>query len=546
MNAKKYLIDPLFLVVISIAVFSGSLQIYFVSENISHIETAFNDFWSLVYTNNYFRPVYVLSLYFDHVIWGANHFGYHLTNLLLHTANVLLVYYLSLQIFQNRFFALAAGFLFLLHPIHSMSIFWISGRTDMLCALFFLSAFILFVRYYHTGNQKYYLFSLLAFLMALLSKEMAFSLPLLVMGYVLVFDASQLKARLRESFRLGSGYILILLLIILFRFVFIPDAVISSKDHLNVLPLQLFKNVSIYLGLLIIPGGHIEIASFLKANPVIFFLLSVAGIVMLAVLIVWARKSKTLLFLIIFVLLTLIPVLRLMMRWYLYIPSAGFCIALAYILQRLNVAKLGKLKLSYVFAALVFSIYAFFILNEQDRWINAGNVSREISAKIAGTIAEYKLEKCYFLNAPGELQEVPVMIYGIEALINFRLRHDFEYANKVEITPVCMISLDQKADYDDQIIGKTGERQYTISLELTDSFFIFPLHREILSHKSKIEKGLIIENVGFIRKIENVNALNEANKINVEINDPAIPVLYYLNGNVFVDSRTSGEHDPSL
>lgn len=546
MNAKKYLLDPLFLIVISIAVFSGSLQIYFVSENISHIETAFNDFWSLVYTNNYFRPLYVLSLFIDRVIWEANPFGYHLTNLLLHTGNVLLVYYLSLQIFQNRFIALAAGFLFLLHPIHSMSIFWISGRTDMLCALFFSSAFILFIRYYHSGNRRYYLFSLGAFLLALLSKEMAFSLPLLVIGYVFIFDASPFKARLRKTFRISSGYIFILLAIIIFRLVFLPDAVISSKDHANLLPLQLLKNVSVYLGLLIIPGGHIEIADFLKANPIIFFLLSVAGIAALTVLLVWVRKSKPLLFLIIFVLVTLIPVLRLMMRWYLYIPSAGFCIALAYILRRLDVAKFGKLKLSYIFAALVFSIYAFFILNEQDRWINAGNVSREISAKIAGTIAENKLEKCYFLNAPGELQEVPVMIYGIEELINFRLRHDFGYAEKVEITPVCMISLGQKADYENQIIGKIGERQYTISLELTDSFFIFPLHREILSHKSKMEKGLVIEDAGFIRKIENINALNEADKIKVEINDPAIPVVYYLNGNVLVDSQASGVNDPAL
>jgi len=138
------------------------------------------------------------------------------------------------------------------------------------------------------------------------------------------------------------------------------------------------------------------------------------------------------------------------------------------------------------------------------------------------------------------------MIYGIEELINFRLRHDFGYAEEVEITPVCIISLGQEADYENQIIGKIGERQYTISLELTDSFFIFPFHREILSHQSKMEKGLVIEDAGFIRKIENVNALNEANKINVKINDPAVPVVYYLNGNVLVDRGTTGENDPAF
>lgn len=546
MKTKTYLLDSIFLLTISFVVFYGSLNIYFLSENISHIETAYHDFRSLVFTNNYFRPLYVISLFVDRAIWGSHYFGYHLTNLLFHTGNVLLVYYLSRQIFHNRFIALASAFLFLLHPIHSMSIFWISGRTDMVCSLFFLSALILFIHYYNTRAPKYYLLSQFAFLLAILSKEMAFSLPLLVMGYVLIFDESQFKVRLRESFRLGFGYILILLLIILFRFVFIPDAVLSSRDHISIAPLQLLKNFSIYLGLLAIPGGHIEISNFLKANPVIFFLLSGAALAALIVFTVWMRKSKPLLFLIVFILVTLIPVLRLMMRWYLYIPSAGFCIALAYILQRTDYSKIGKLKLSYIFAAFIFSIYAFFILNEQDRWINAGRVSKEISAKIARTIAENKLEKCYFLNAPGELQEVPVMIYGMEALINFRLRHDFGYARKVEITPICLISLRKKADYNDQVIGKIGKRQYTISLELTDSFFIFPLHREILSHKSKMEKGLVVEDAGFIRKIENVNALDEANKISVEIEDPAIPVLYYLNGNIFMNGRASGGNNPAL
>lgn len=416
----------------------------------------------------------------------------------------------------------------------------------MVCSLFFLSALIFFVNYHHNGNQKYYLLSLLAFLLAVLSKEMAFSFPFLVIGYVLIFDESPFKTRLRRSLQFSSGFILILLLTILFRFIFIPDAVLSSKDHIAIIPLQLLKNFSTYLGLLVIPGGYIEIADFLKANPVIFFLLSGVSIVALAAFVVRIRKSKPLLFLILFTLITLIPVLRLMMRWYLYIPSVGFCIALAYLLNRVDYTKIGRLKLSYIFATMLFLIYAFFILKEQDRWINAGNLSREISGKIARTIAENKLEKCYFLNSPGELQEVPVMIYGIEAFINFRLRHDFDYAQKVEIVPVCLISLSQKADYNEQIIGKIGKGQYTISLELTDSFFIFPLHREILSHKSEMEKGLLVEDVGFKREIESVNALNEANKIKVEINGSANPVLYYLNGNIFVDRRASGGDDPAF
>jgi hypothetical protein len=536
MKTKLKLIDPLFLGLISFAVFYGSLDIYFISDNIGHIENAYQNLLDTSF--NYFRPVAVFSLYLDKLIWGMNPAGYHFTNLVIHTLNSLLLYYLAKTFVENRFFALGAALLFLLHPIHSLPIFWISGRTDMICALFYLATLILFIEYIRGGVKTYQLLSVTTFLLAIFAKEMAVSLPFIIFAYVVIFDQSERKQRWFKSLKLSGPYLLIIALFILFRFTYSTE-VLSNKFHGAISPVQFIKNVAAYLGLLIIPGGHIEIANYLKAHPVVFIMLAGGGLLVSAILFYWIRKSKALMFFCLFLLLTLLPVSRLLMRWYLYIPSIGFCLALAFVLYRLHISKIGRWNITYLITALIVFVYAFFIMEEQNRWINAGQISKKVSYQVARKITEHDIDRCFFLNVPGELEEVPVMMYGISSFINFRLRNDFNHPGEVQVFPVCSMSLSQSQDLNRVIVGKMGNRNYLISLERSGSFFVFPYHSQITAKKVKIEEGLALENSGYKLRIEKINDRNEANKVVVEILEPELPVLYYLNGEIYLD-RESG------
>jgi Flp pilus assembly protein TadD len=91
----------------------------------------------------YYRPMVSLSYKLDHAIWSKEPFGYHLFNLGLHLVTSLIVLALASRWLSSRGAGLAAASIFAVHPIHTQSVTWIAGRTDLLAAFFFLAALLL-------------------------------------------------------------------------------------------------------------------------------------------------------------------------------------------------------------------------------------------------------------------------------------------------------------------------------------------------------------------------------------------------------------------
>lgn len=144
------------------------------------------------------HPLTIFSLSLDHAVWGANPWGYHLTNIIIHSLNALLVFILSIRLIEynkaiNKKWnvlipAVAASLLFGIHPVHVESVAWISERKDVLSAFFFLLTLLTYVKYVSSQGSKksrFYVLSLLSYLFALMSKPMAVSLPvvLLILDY---------------------------------------------------------------------------------------------------------------------------------------------------------------------------------------------------------------------------------------------------------------------------------------------------------------------------------------------------------------------------
>ena len=140
---------------------------------------------------HYWRPTTLLSYALELRLWGVSPWGFHLTNILLHTANTLLLYLLLKRFRPEGALPWTASLLFLLHPAHGENIAWISGRTDLL-AFLFLALSLLF-RLEYEERKRGLSISLLFFTLALLSKEAALLfLPLLF----LLFPSKGLKNRL--------------------------------------------------------------------------------------------------------------------------------------------------------------------------------------------------------------------------------------------------------------------------------------------------------------------------------------------------------------
>jgi len=132
--------------------------------------------------NNYYRPLVTLSLMVDHRLHGLNPRGYHLTNLLLHLAAVLLVFHLARRTLDRLLPAVVCAVVFALHPSRAEAVAWISGRADLLAAVFFLVALLLFHASLERATRRWIFVSLgwLAFGLALVSKESSVTLGLVV------------------------------------------------------------------------------------------------------------------------------------------------------------------------------------------------------------------------------------------------------------------------------------------------------------------------------------------------------------------------------
>lgn len=138
----------------------------------------------------YYRPLVTLSYLGDHALWGLDAKGFHLTNLVLHWLCCLAVYAFALRVIGVGWEAALAGAgLFALHPVHTESVTWISGRTDVLATLLVLVAWLMHAgaetRTSTLARRGLYSASGAVLFLALLAKELALVLPALLFAFAL-------------------------------------------------------------------------------------------------------------------------------------------------------------------------------------------------------------------------------------------------------------------------------------------------------------------------------------------------------------------------
>ena len=127
-----------------------------------------------------YRPVRNASYAIDFFVWGPRPFGFHLTNVLIHAGNVILVFFLIRRFTLKPGMAFLAALIFAVHPIQTDSVSYVSGRRDVLFALFYLAAFHAYLSYRASRSRAFFALFLGFWALSLMSKEMAVSLPLVI------------------------------------------------------------------------------------------------------------------------------------------------------------------------------------------------------------------------------------------------------------------------------------------------------------------------------------------------------------------------------
>lgn len=143
-----------------------------------------------------YRPLTWASLGLDYVLWGMNPFGYHLTSLILHVANSVLFYLISLRLlalatnktesvdFSLRVSAGFAALIFALHPLRVEPVAWVSARNDILAGFFSLASILAYLKYamiVETHRLRWFAVASVAYLLSLLAKGSGVTLPIVLL-----------------------------------------------------------------------------------------------------------------------------------------------------------------------------------------------------------------------------------------------------------------------------------------------------------------------------------------------------------------------------
>ncbi|HXG04520.1 MAG TPA: tetratricopeptide repeat protein [Candidatus Binatia bacterium] len=163
-------------------------------------------------------PLTWLTLGLDYVLWGMDPFGYHLTNILLHCATAVALYFLSRRLIALSIpfregdaltiAALASTLFFAIHPLRAESVAWVTERRDVLSGLFFVLALLGYLRARSGGPRSgaWLLASLGCYLLAALAKSIVATLPVVL----LLLDLYPLRRIKPGDWRTRTGIRLVL------------------------------------------------------------------------------------------------------------------------------------------------------------------------------------------------------------------------------------------------------------------------------------------------------------------------------------------------
>jgi len=379
---------PLILILIVFLQYSGSLQnqLFYDDEELIYKNTYVQNlgYWPKYFTenmiagagkqSNMYRPILLLSFAFDYSLWKDNPFGYHLTNIFLHSLNAVFVFLLIRNLFKNNFIAFFTAILFAIHPVQTEAVAYASGRTDPLSAFFLLGSLFFYEKFLNNNRLSlaFYLSSFVFFLLAILSKESAVILPLLLTA-VLLIKTKTIKSKFSRHFLylipfvlLSAGYFYLRMTRFNFGNTLNFYQNITTSEEISVysqsIATRLFTFAGVfleYLKIVLFPKELIFARNVNLINS--FFNFQVFGFIVIFCLFAffsWKNFRKNNLFLFSFIWFFasilptsgLIPINSILAEHYLYLPSVALFLLISfYLYQIFFSAKTVFIKMTVIF-----------------------------------------------------------------------------------------------------------------------------------------------------------------------------------------------------
>lgn len=397
------------------------------------------EFLKWAFTNSelgWLMPLVWISFGIDYFFWGLNPVGYHLTNILLHAVDSILVMFLADALFRKIFgdeavrrspgylypgVLLLAGLLFGIHPVHVESVAWAVERKNVLSTLFTLLTLILYLRYLRMvefsaptrSRVCSYLLSLVSLILSLMTKPVGVMVPVML----LVIDWCPYKRLRRGEF----------LKVMVEKVPFFAVAAISAAISIAsasgeriLVPLSLFPLLDRFIlsgyavfehGLMLLyPVGIVVLYLIPLELPVSYTIKALAVLALTIFLLFQARRRPWLFATWCCFLLPMLPALHFFLNGacsksshFVYLPSIMPIIAFAgmlFVLQE-RLAGSGRRLVRYLLPSILVLVIGAFLVEHRiylESWRNSGTLwSRVIALEPAGRAYYYRGE--YYLGS---------------------------------------------------------------------------------------------------------------------------------------------------
>jgi len=220
---RKPVVHILIIVILGILIYSNTFHVPFTYDDIKSISSGsgiqdIRNFINLqsIYSN---RNIGFLTFALNYKMHGLNVAGYHIFNLFVHLLNALLVYWLMILTFSTPYVSaylqadvlktsdsyhwipLFTALLFVSHPVQTQAVTYVIQRFASLSTFFYLVSLVMYIKARGSGSSKraryaFFAASILSAILAMKTKEIAFTLPVMVLLYEFMFFRDDIKKRM--------------------------------------------------------------------------------------------------------------------------------------------------------------------------------------------------------------------------------------------------------------------------------------------------------------------------------------------------------------
>lgn len=348
--------------------------------NLSNIPAFFYSRELMPFGGEIYRPLSDASFAIEYSVWGNNPRGYHTTNILIHIINSILLYILLQQTFRSEKVSFAASILFAWHPVLTEAVIWVKGREDLLVASFYLLTLLLYRSYGRGGAFKF--LPMISFSLALLSKEMAITIPIIL----LMFDIYERKDIVIWRY---IPYVVIAILYLLARYLVLGQ--VAQTEYWGGGILQTLYTMSrvimYYIKLLIFPVNlcldylGYKVSRNIGEPYVMLSIVSVLLMVASGAYLLW--RNYIIGFSILWFFVTLLPVSNvvplkiLLAERFLYLPSIGMAFIYASVSRSISWNRYGRIAMAIVMVS-----FASLTIHREYAWILSSRLWEDTARKM--------------------------------------------------------------------------------------------------------------------------------------------------------------------